>query len=273
MNRSAGFPVRFFLVTFIFSWVLWTPLVLASLNVIPLSDRLLSVLRVPVIMLGAFGPMAGALYSLHHEYGKGSVKKYLQSFLDFRLGWKGYLLPVLIFGGSTFVAWFLPELSGEKRLPMLLPSIWVFIPVLMFMIFLGGGQEELGWRGYALPVLENKFGIWYGNIILGVIWALWHIPTWFITGTSQSHMNFGGFILLMTGYSFVFSWIRKISGDRPFSGLYAHGLANAIIPLMPTFNMQENKLQPRFWIWVILTFIIGIMITAIRKNTVRVQPK
>ena len=266
MKINMKFPIRFFLVTFLFSWVLWTPLVLGSLGIIPVSEKLLSVVSVPVIMLGAFGPLAGALYDLRHREGKGSVRKYLQGFLDFNAGWKAYLLPILIFGGSTFIAWFFPELSGEKRLPMLLPSIWVFIPCLVFMILVGGGQEEFGWRGYALPVLENKFGIWYANIILGVIWALWHIPTWFITGTTQSHMNFGGFVLLMTGYSFIFSWIRKISGNKPFSGLYAHGLANAIIPVMPTFNAQDGVTQPRFWIWVTLTFLIGVIITAFRKK-------
>jgi membrane protease YdiL (CAAX protease family) len=266
MNKDVKFPVRFFLVTFIFSWVLWTPLVLGSLNIIPVPEKLLSAARYPVIMLGAFGPLAGALIDLRRREGKGSAKKYLQSFLNFRLGLKAYILPILIFGGSTFIAWFFPELFGAKRLSMLLPSIWVFIPCLVFMIFIGGGQEEFGWRGYALPVLENKFGIWYANIILGVIWAFWHIPTWFITGTTQSHMNFGGFILLMTGYSFIFSWIRKISGNRPFSGLYAHGLANAIVPLMPTFNMQDSMNQPRYWIWVTLTLLIGVIITALRKK-------
>ena len=134
------------------------------------------------------------------------------------------------------------------------------------MILLGGGQEEFGWRGYALPILESKFGIWFANIILGIIHAFWHLPLWFITGTSQTYMNFGGFILLIVGYSFILSWIRKISGNRPFSGLYAHGLANAFIPLMPTLIMQKNVSQPRFWIWVSLTFIIGIIITIIRDK-------
>lgn len=266
MNKIVKFPVRFFLVTFLFSWVLWTPLVLCSLNIIPVSEELMSLFRFPVIMLGAFGPLAGALYDLRHREGNGAIKRYLYSFLDFRCGWRGYFLPVLIFGGSTFVAWFVPEFSGEKRLPMLLPSIWVFIPCLVFMIFAGGGQEEFGWRGYALPVLEQKFGIGYANIILGIIWALWHIPTWFITGTTQSHMNFGGFMLLTIGYSFIFSWIRKISGNRPFSGLYVHGIANAFIPVMPTFNLLDGEAQPRYWIWVALTLLIGVIITAFRRN-------
>jgi uncharacterized protein len=234
MNNNIRFPFRFFLITFLWSWIIWTPLILASLKIIPVSEKLLSILTIPVIMIGVFGPLAGALFALHKGKGKGSAKIYLRSFLDFRLGWKAYIFPILIFGGSTFIAWFSPELFGEERLPMLLPSVWVFIPYLLIMILLGGGQEEFGWRGYALPILENKFGIWPANIIVG--------------------------------YSFILSWIRKISGDRPFSGLYAHGVANAFIPFMPTLIMQKNLPQPHFWIWVVLTFIIGIIITLIRDK-------
>jgi len=266
MNNNAHFPFRFFLITFIWSWIIWTPLILSNLKIIHVSDRLLSILTLPIIILGVFGPLVGALLVLHKEKGKKSLIKYLLSFLDLRLGWKGYIFPILIFGSSTFIAWFLPELFGEKRLSMLLPSIWIFIPYLLIVMLLGGGQEEIGWRGYALPLLERKFGIWYANIILGIIWAFWHIPLWFITGTSQIYMNFGGFILLMVGYSLIFSWIRRISGNKPFSGLYVHGLANALIPLMPTLIMQKSVPQPRFWIWVILTFFIGILITILRKK-------
>jgi hypothetical protein len=88
MNKNIKFPIRFFLVTFIFSWVLWTPHVLGSLTIIPISEKLLSGVRFPVIMLGAFGPLAGALYDLGKREGKGSAKRYLQSFLDFRSGEK-----------------------------------------------------------------------------------------------------------------------------------------------------------------------------------------
>ena len=266
MNNNVRFPFRFFLMTFLWSWIIWTPLILASLKIIPVSEKLLSILTIPVIMIGVYGPLAGALFALHKEKGKGSSKNYLRSFLDFCLGWKAYIFPILIFGGSTFIAWFSPELFGEERLPMLLPSVWAFIPYLLIMILLGGGQEEFGWRGYALPILESKFGIWFANIILGIIHAFWHLPLWFIIGTSQTYMNFGGFILLIVGYSFILSWIRKISGNRPFSGLYSHGLANAFIPLMPPLIMQNNVPQPRFWIWVTLTFIIGILITILRDK-------
>jgi membrane protease YdiL (CAAX protease family) len=224
-------------------------------------------------MIGVYGPLAGALFAGLRENGKGFSKKYLRSFLDFRLGWEAYIFPIIIFGGSTFIAWFSPELFGKERLPMILPSAWTFIPYLFIMILLGGGQEEFGWRGYALPVLESKYGIWFGNLILGIIHAVWHLPLWFITGTSQTYMNFGGFLLLIVGYSFILSWIRKISGNKPFSGLYAHGLANAFIPLIPPLILQNSVPQPRFWIWVTMTFIIGILITILRDKGVNMSVK
>jgi hypothetical protein len=66
--------------------------------------------------------------------------------------------------------------------------------------------------------------------------------------------------------TFILSWIREISGDRPFSGLYVHGLFNAFIPLMPPLIIQKNVPQQRFWIWVTLTFLIGILITVLRDK-------
>lgn len=257
------FPYRFFLVTFIWSWIFWIFLALASQDIIQIPSNVLPKAIIPISIIGAFGPLVGALYSIHK--GKGHMISYLRKFTDFRLGWRAYIFPVLIFGISTFTAWFLPELFGEKRLNMLLPSIWVFIPWLIIMVFLGGGQEEFGWRGYALPILEKKYGLWGANIVLGIIWGFWHLPLWFITGTNQTYMNFGGFVLISIGYSFIFSWIKNISGDKLFTGLYVHGMANAIIPIFPIFSMQHNTPQPRFWLWVFLTLSIGIIITTVRN--------
>ena len=67
--------------------------------------------------------------------------------MDLRFGWRAWLEPPLVLGGTTWLAWVLPELWGAPRLEMLLPSVWVFLPYLLLMIFLGGGQEELGCRG------------------------------------------------------------------------------------------------------------------------------
>jgi membrane protease YdiL (CAAX protease family) len=186
--------------------------------------------------------------------------------LDIRFGWRAWLIPALVLGGSTWVAWILPELWGQSRLAMLLPFVWVFPPYILIMVFLGGGQEELGWRGYILDPMEEHLGPWLGNLVLGVVWAIWHLPLFFIPGTFQTFMNFGGFMLLTIGYSWFYAWVRQASGKRPLAGLVMHGLANAFVPLFPTLTMVNGATQARFWIWVSLTFVIGLATMLIRSQ-------
>jgi hypothetical protein len=101
---------------------------------------------------------------------------------------------------------------------MLLPSVWVFLPYLLLMILLGGGQEELGWRGYILDPLEERLGPWLGNLVLGVVWAVWHAPLVLIPGTSQRFVPFVGFALVLIGYSYFFAAIRAAAGKRTMAG-------------------------------------------------------
>jgi membrane protease YdiL (CAAX protease family) len=266
MEKQTRFPYAFFLVTFLLSWLLWLPLVMAGAGILPLDEDLLGAITMPVIIIGAFGPAAGAFYCLNKFNGRDAVRQYLRGLLDFRLGWQAWLVPMLVLGGSTWFAWMLPELWGEPRVDMLLPSLWVFPPYIVIMILFGGGQEELGWRGYILDPMEERLGPWLGNLALGVIWAVWHLPLFFIPGTSQTLMPFGGFVLLTTGYSWFFAWVRQVSGKRTWAGLITHGWANAFIPIFPTVMMVSGASQSRYWIWVSLTFVIGLVTMAIRSR-------
>jgi len=251
------FPVRFFVVTFLWSWLIWLPLFLAGLGVYHLSESISSIITIPMVVLGAFGPAVGACYSIKTLKGKGAVGKFLKSFLSLRFGWKAWISIFLVIGGINIIAWYIPEIFNYDRLPMLLPNIYIFPLYLIIMVFLGGGQEEIGWRAYILPFLESKFGFWIGNLILGLVWAGWHIPLWFIPGSTQVYMPFIAFAIGCVGLSFFFSWVIKASGGRPLSGLIAHGAFNAFIPLFPTIIMQHHVIQVRFWLHEIIILIVG----------------
>lgn len=266
MAEDTRFPYRFFVVAFAWSWLIWLPLVLAGAGVIPLGGDLLTTLTVPWIALGVFGPAVAALYSLRTLHGTGAVREYLRGLLDLRLGWWGWLAPPLLLGVTTWLAWILPELWGAPRLEMLLPAVWTFAPYLLLMIFLGGGQEELGWRGYILDPLEERLGPWLGNLVLAVIWAVWHVPLILIPGTSQRFAPFLGFTLVLIGYSYLYAAVREAAGRRTMAGLVAHGWGNAFVPLFPTIVMTEGKAQPRYWIWAGLTLLAGVVAMVVRSK-------
>ncbi len=144
MEKQARFPYQFFVVAFVWSWLIWLPLVLASAGILPLGKDLLSALTPPVTIVAMFGPAAGTFYCLRTLHGKDAMRRYLRGLLDFRLGWRAWLLPILVLGGSTWIAWMLPELWGEPRAEMLLPSVWIFPPYVLLMMSIGRRAGRTG---------------------------------------------------------------------------------------------------------------------------------
>jgi len=257
-------PIRFFVITFLWSWALLGIIIFIrqgnSQEVMFPSSGIEYVL----VFFGALGPAVGAIISIYTIEGKNSFKKFIKSFFSLKFGWKVWLLIFLILGISSITAWIIPEFFGEERLQTYLPSVYIFPIYILMMVFYGGGQEEIGWRGYISPYLEKKFGLITGGLILGIIWALWHLPLFFISGSSQSYMNFFVFMLMCIGYSYLFSWIVKKSDDHLFSGLVVHGVANSFAALFPFIIMVNGAKQIRFFIYSVLMLFIGIIIVIIR---------
>jgi len=260
-------PIRFFVVTFLWSWAVLVPCaILINTGMMPQVSPLYSMMEIPIAFLAILGPAIGALVSLRTINGKGAVTNHLKSFLSLKFGWKVWLSIFLISGLSTFLPWIIPEFFGEGRIPPMLRNVLIFPLYLLVSTFITGGQEEIGWRGYILPFLEKRFGLIMGSLVLGLVWATWHIPLWFIPGSSQSYMNFFAFLLSCIGVSFILSWVREASGNRLLSCLIAHGAINSFAVLFPVFITDNDANQVRFWIFCILKFIIGIVMVVTRTR-------
>ena len=261
-------PVRFFVFTFIWSWLIWGIAIFLGFG--NKNEFFMSAgvgVEFILTLIGAFGPAVGAILSVLTIEGKGALPKFFRQFFSLRFGWKTWVLIFLILGAAGAIAWILPEFFGAERINTYLPSVLIFPVYYLVMVFFGGGQEEIGWRGYISPFLEKKFGLAAGGLILGIIWAIWHLPLWFISGTSQVYMNFAGFMMGLIGKSYIFSWIVKKSGNRLSSGLAIHGAVNAFAALFPFLILADNARQTRFWLYQTLILITGIIIVIIRiKN-------
>jgi uncharacterized protein len=252
-------PFRFFVVTFAWSWTLWAPFALARLGVISWDADLRALLTMPAVILGAFGPALGACVAVWTLDGRAALRPFLRRFLSLRFGWKAWLAMFVVLGGVNAIAWYLPELWGLERPPMLLPTALVFPIWWLLMVFFGGGQEEVGWRGYILEPLEARFGLWGGNLVLALVWTAWHGPLWFMPGTTQVTMPLAAFAIGLFGLSLFFSWMVKASGGRPMAALMAHGTMNAFIPLFPTIATDADPAQVRWWLHQALLVVVGVL--------------
>ena len=94
-----------------------------------------------------------------------------------------------------------------------------------------GPMEEFGWRGLALPLLQRKLAPLWAGLVLGVVWAVWHLPAFLLGGTQQSEWAFGSFFLGCLAISVIATAIFNRSGGSILLSAFFHfSLMNPIFP-------------------------------------------
>jgi len=115
---------------------------------------------------------------------------------------KWYLAAFLLFIVPLIFAGFYILFGGQSPGPVPDLTISTFFIYLLFTLLSGPLSEEAGWRGFALPRLQSRFSALNSSIILGIIWACWHIPLHFV----EVRMPFYIFIILNTVISILMTW-------------------------------------------------------------------
>ena len=190
-----------------------------------LLSYLLSWWLVPV-MNGAMlphGPALAAVIVIALTLGKNGLREYWKRLTNWRAG-RFYLIAPLIVVGYTAVAFILNLLTGATMVetPRLL-SMGVFVQLLFF----GGQWEELGWTGYALPKLQQRFadhpnGWLRAALILGVFRALWHLPLFL-----QGKMYWFDIFVFSFAIQIIIAWVYNRSGSVPSVMLF-HFVSNVL---------------------------------------------
>jgi membrane protease YdiL (CAAX protease family) len=109
------------------------------------------------------------------------------------------------------------------------PIMW---PLAAFISFMSGPwSEEFGWRGFALDRFILQFGVLRGSVGLGLVWAVWHLPLYFMPNTWHGQMGFKlagfwTFIVLSMGLSLIMTWIYLASNRSILSAMLLHFASN-----------------------------------------------
>jgi uncharacterized protein len=137
--------------------------------------------------------------------------------------WTGLLL-VYLLGYSIFLGVNLP-LALLTHSSLLLT---VFLPLAVLIIVIASFAEELGWRGFALPRLQQRYGPVLGTVILGTLHGLWHVPAFFTQILGPFSLpNYAGFLFVAIAATFFYTWIFNRTRGSVLLATLTHGFGNA----------------------------------------------
>jgi membrane protease YdiL (CAAX protease family) len=210
--------IVYFILAYFFSWIAFVLLALNHHNIIFLFPDDAAHARTQDIWhaFGGLGPALGAILTLKIFFDKNYFKGYLQSYSSKKLtfsGWVISLSPFLIFLFAIIVnriiknEWFnVSDFFRENYLLAPVNFLAWFLPLVTY-----GFGEEAGWRGFALPCLQNKYSAFTATSILSVFWIGWHIPSFFYRYDLSGGMLIGFIIGVFAGaiwLTFIFNYTK-----------------------------------------------------------------
>lgn len=204
-SRKRGLGL-FFALTFALTWGIAAILVLAPDAV----ERTFGPIGLgnPLYLLAVYAPAISGVIVAWRRLGRSGLPEYFARLKMIRMPASSWLflvvgIPVIVYAGAT--------VSGTLSTTPVFSPWFTMIPAVFSSMFLAGTWEELGWRGVAQPLLQRRFTPLTSGLIVGVVWAVWHLPAFALSGTVQSAWAFGPYFVGVVAVSVIMTWLFNAS--------------------------------------------------------------
>jgi uncharacterized protein len=259
-NRIA---LKFIVLSFVIAWSCWFLLMLlVNSDMLKYGDTLFMI----IYLLGGICPSFVGYLAVKSD--KNVAKTLKTDTLKYKVNGLWYigiaLIPLFLSG----VSWILNTLLLGKTSAFLNNNILTIIPMLPVMI-IGGGSEEIGWRGVLLPIFLKDMSPIKATVIVALIWGIWHIPLWFIAGVPQYGSNFIVFMCGIFSMSILLSIVYIRTGSVLLCILF-HAVENAYLNIGK--DTWSQGLNSNLIIGIVGLVIPIILFTVFKVNRPKIIP-
>lgn len=231
----------FLAITYAVTWGVWIPIALAG--------RKVGLGFAPWYLVGLLGPMVGALVTTALVEGRRGLRDLASRMIRVRVGLRwwgiGLALPVAVavalcvgmIGYSMFLLApiELPSLTSLGRFNGL-PAAGA-VGTWALLVAVNGFGEETGWRGFLLPHLQRQWSPLVASLVVGVFWAIWHIPAFWLSETYRQ----------MPPAMIPVFFVGIVSGSVFLAWLYNRGRSSILLVAVwhGTFNLLSGTVGAR----------------------------
>jgi membrane protease YdiL (CAAX protease family) len=195
-------------------------------------------------LLGTFiGPTVAALIVTGVTEGRAGVARLLKRLVQWRVRPRWYLVAL----GINLLIWLLaytaligPELfvAAASHWSLLFST---FLPLVAFGIIFPSIAEEPGWRGFALPRLQQRHGPVAASLILGSLHGLWHLPALMTKNFGPLPLaNYLPFMLTAALATVIYTWVYNRTGGSILLAILLHAASNATAGWLTTLLAQTG---------------------------------
>ncbi len=210
-------------------------------------------------------------------YSGRSVREWAKSIVNWRVKPLWYLvvlgLPILLIGVAIFSLSIIGIPIDLSILPGRLP---MYLPMLVLTALFQGGNEEPGWRGFALPRLEERYSPVAATLILGILWAFWHLPILLANPAETQHgMSLAALmpVVLITvvnivSLAFMYTWVYNSTGSVLLCILLhaSANTANALLIPLPNSALQGDIYQMVLLVTTGINLVVAIALAVITRG-------
>lgn len=271
--------IAYFILAYAGTWLLISPLVMDAFEIIDLSDGA-SLLF--FVLSSIAGPNLAAFWVTGVLEGRAGMGRLARRIFQVRAGLQWYLIALFIFLALWLAAysWLYSgvPLANLMANPGLLLS--AFLPNVIIGLLIPSIGEEPGWRGFALPRLQNYYGPVVATLVLGTLHGIWHLPALFTPLLGPFTMEgFIVFVLTAAAGTFIYTWVFNNTRGSVWMAMVLHASSNAASSLVTQLIPEDVALSGWMktlesgWINVIVFGAIAFALVVATRGTLGYRPE